>query len=540
MHVVFVGADSSGSAPTEEFFTVSTTNNADDAFRANRNGDFIIDVNEMDGGRNGWTLRNDVSGATGGQALSWNGAQSFGNPSNGQLSYTFHVEESGIYYYGLRTLSEKGPKTEHNDAFLRITRPNGNEIVPEDGFKGGKIHEPSFTGESGNYRDGWFKAYQFGGGVDEWAYSNKNVDTVGIPLAYDLVAGQTYIAQIAARSNLYVIDQIQLALIENPPDITKREPTIAVELPANSPLSERGEGGGGGGGNGSPPSISFVPDQMVFENETVDLNIRATDPDGNNTVDLSFELLRPNGLEVNPNTYTFKDNGNGTADFTWITPDRSFDGTYDAFVFADDGDNPTVQRSFEITVKDDASPEDPPVESGDILFRVNAGGGTVQSEDSGPNWTADTIGNNSPFLIDNGSNTVNTPNVPGTAVLPSDAPSEVFESHRWDRPNGTTMEYGFDVPNDGEYLVRLFMRNVWKGADDPGERLFDVKLEGSVPSAFNDIDPVALFGHRVGGVVEASVEVTDGTLNVEFINNVSNPMVNAIEIVALDDSLAIV
>jgi hypothetical protein len=53
-----------------------------------------------------------------------------------------------------------------------------------------------------------------------------------------------------------------------------------------------------------------------------------------------------------------------------------------------------------------------------------------------------------------------------------------------------------------------------------------------VPAAFDDVDPVALFGDRTGGVVEARVRVSDGALDLEFQHERFNPVVSAIEILA--------
>ena len=67
----------------------------------------------------------------------------------------------------------------------------------------------------------------------------------------------------------------------------------------------------------------------------------------------------------------------------------------------------------------------------------------------------------------------------------------------------------FDVPDAGRYQVNLFLREWWTGASDPGDRVFDVAVEGNVPAAFDDIDPAGDFGFRNGGVVSTTVDVTD-------------------------------
>ncbi|MEM7580208.1 MAG: malectin domain-containing carbohydrate-binding protein, partial [Cyanobacteria bacterium P01_A01_bin.80] len=168
------------------------------------------------------------------------------------------------------------------------------------------------------------------------------------------------------------------------------------------------------------------------------------------------------------------------------------------------------------------------------LYRVNAGGGEVAAIDGEIAWSADTKTNNSPFLVDNGSNSSAAFSAvePG-ANVPLNIPGIIFDSERWNQSGGSEMQWAFDVPESGEYEVRLYMGNGFSGTSDPGERIFDVAVEGSVPTDLDDIDLSSQFGHEVGAVISNTVEVTDGTLNLEFIHGVENPLINGIEIVQL-------
>ncbi|MEM1395120.1 MAG: malectin domain-containing carbohydrate-binding protein, partial [Cyanobacteria bacterium P01_H01_bin.150] len=168
------------------------------------------------------------------------------------------------------------------------------------------------------------------------------------------------------------------------------------------------------------------------------------------------------------------------------------------------------------------------------LYRVNAGGSEVAALDGDIAWSADTINNNSPFLSNPGSNnTASFPIVGPGANIPENIPDAIFNTERWDQVGDSEMEWAFDVTQSGLYEVRLYMGNGFSGTDDPGERIFDVAIEGSVPANLDDIDLVSQFGHEVGGVITNTVTVTDGTLNLEFIHGVENPLVNGIEIVQL-------
>lgn len=102
---------------------------------------------------------------------------------------------------------------------------------------------------------------------------------------------------------------------------------------------------------------------------------------------------------------------------------------------------------------------------------------------------------------------------------------------------GMHRSFGYDiaVPEAGTYLVRLHMMEAWMSS--PGMRVFDVRAEGVVPDAFDDIDLFVLGGGKrfQAVVLEATVEVTDGVLDLDFVRSVNNPLVGAIEIHQLTD-----
>jgi len=174
--------------------------------------------------------------------------------------------------------------------------------------------------------------------------------------------------------------------------------------------------------------------------------------------------------------------------------------------------------------------------SSTVLYRVNAGGSEIAAIDGGLAWSADTRGNNSPFLNEAGSNNTAsfTAVEPGVTVPPT-TPGTIFDTERWDSGAAPEMQWAFDVPISGLYEVRLYLGNGYGGTNDPGERIFDVAIEGSVPDNLDDVDLSSQFGHLVGGVISNTVNVNDGILNIEFLHGVENPLVNGIEIVQLGD-----
>ncbi|PSN19110.1 hypothetical protein C7271_09010 [filamentous cyanobacterium CCP5] len=160
-----------------------------------------------------------------------------------------------------------------------------------------------------------------------------------------------------------------------------------------------------------------------------------------------------------------------------------------------------------------------------VLYRVNAGGTTVNAVDGGPNWVAD-----SAFLLNPGSNNTNGfPAVEPGPTVPLSTPGTIFDTERWDAAGGSEMQYGFAVA-PGTYEVRLYMGNGFSGTSAPGQRVFDVAIEGIVPSTLDNVDLTAQFGNLVGGLISNTVAVTDGTLNIEFLHGVENPLINGIEI----------
>ena len=171
-----------------------------------------------------------------------------------------------------------------------------------------------------------------------------------------------------------------------------------------------------------------------------------------------------------------------------------------------------------------------------VLYRVNAGGSEIAANDGDIAWSADTASDNSVFLVDPGSNsTASFPAVGPGATVPDTVPEAIFDTERYDNPSGSEMQWAFDVPEEGLYEVRLYLGNGFDGTDDPGERVFDVAIEGSVPASLEDIDLSNQFGHETGGLISNTVTITDGTLNLEFIHGVENPLVNGIEIVRLEE-----
>lgn len=187
---------------------------------------------------------------------------------------------------------------------------------------------------------------------------------------------------------------------------------------------------------------------------------------------------------------------------------------------ATDGNGLFVEQSFTITVT-----------AASVIYRLNAGGETIAAIDGGLPWSAD---EGSLYLVDSGSG--ETAGFSITEFSPQvdldTTPIEIFMSERWDRGTGLPrIKYEFPVAAAGHYEVRLYMGNGWAGTSSPGQRIFDVDIEGVRYSDLTDLDLVARFGPTTGGVITHAVEVTDGLLEIEYFHgSVNNPLLNGIEI----------
>jgi hypothetical protein len=178
--------------------------------------------------------------------------------------------------------------------------------------------------------------------------------------------------------------------------------------------------------------------------------------------------------------------------------------------------------SVELTVLSDQ------VELGPV-FRVNVGGPLVS--DATLDWSEDTTANPSPYLnADNNTATYSPGAFGGTNN--TGAPDSVFSTERYDFSSAPNMIWTFPV-DSGSYEVNLYFAETYFPLSDPGDRVFDVTVEGIVE--LDDYDVGAQVGYATAIMESIPVVVTDGDIVVEFLHEVENPNVKAIEIVQLAD-----
>ncbi|MBX2855343.1 MAG: cadherin-like domain-containing protein, partial [Rhodobacteraceae bacterium] len=206
-----------------------------------------------------------------------------------------------------------------------------------------------------------------------------------------------------------------------------------------------------------------------------------------------------------------------------------------------------AELSGNVTATATVSDDDPAPGASNPIYRVNSGGELIVATDGGPDWVADTGDAPTVFLTEAGTgNTTTIFNVAPGETVPGNIPADIFLSERSDNNNADALDLTYDFAVEaGTYEVRLYVGNGFIGANSVGARVFDASVEGVVPTEFDDIDPVELFGvaepgtDGTGGVISTTVEVTDGGLTLSFLHgSIENPQINGIEILEVVENTA--
>ena len=170
-----------------------------------------------------------------------------------------------------------------------------------------------------------------------------------------------------------------------------------------------------------------------------------------------------------------------------------------------------------------------------VLYRINAGGPPASAS---PSWSEDSSASPSPY--GNGGATGNAVASWGATVdlshpsVPAGTPMQIFQSERNDLPASPDLTYSLPVPSGTPVEVRLYLAEMYGGAQVVGGRVFDVKVDGAL--VFRDIDVFARVGANKGLVLSAPA-VSDGSVDIRFVAGVENPSVKAIEVVTTGDEV---
>lgn len=157
---------------------------------------------------------------------------------------------------------------------------------------------------------------------------------------------------------------------------------------------------------------------------------------------------------------------------------------------------------------------DPDPLPGEVVFAVNAGGDAYTTA-GGLTYRADTgfTGGNS-FTV-------------GTSIAGTDS-DPLYQSDRFGN-------FTYSVPVvDGEYEVTLLLAEIFW--NESGKRVFDVTIEGE--EVISDLDIYAVAGADTAYDVDRTVNVTDGTLDIEFGTDVNQAKLNALRVAVAADPVA--
>ncbi len=166
-----------------------------------------------------------------------------------------------------------------------------------------------------------------------------------------------------------------------------------------------------------------------------------------------------------------------------------------------------------------------------VLFRINAGGPAISSNDCGPAWLGD---QSDPSSYRNNGSNVAGPYSLGAGVtgnVPAGTPRTIFDTERWSPSDNPAMLWSFPVPAGRHIQVRLYFSNGYDGTSQPGQRVFSVKLDGA--TVLPNYDIVADVGNKIGTMKAFNI-TSDGNVNIDFSHVVENPLINGIEIVDTD------
>ena len=279
-------------------------------------------------------------------------------------------------------------------------------------------------------------------------------------------------------------------------------------------------------GIGSDPAVNQPPtlapinaNLSVIEGQTLTLALSATDPDPGDSLTFSATGL--------PSFANIVSTGNHTANLVF-TPALGQTGPFGPFdITVTDNGSPALadtQANLNLTVS--AQPS-----TGDVLYRVNAGGPATDAQDGGPNWIAD----NPASSFSNASAALSrryTNIVPIDLSHPSvgnAAPLALFQTERWDKNTGQEMQWDFPV-TPGQYQVNLYFAEISNGITNPGQRVFNVNIDNT--NVLSNYDTLAESGAFAAQVKSFNINNTDGNIDIDFARITDNPAIKGIEILA--------
>jgi hypothetical protein len=144
--------------------------------------------------------------------------------------------------------------------------------------------------------------------------------------------------------------------------------------------------------------------------------------------------------------------------------------------------------------------------------RIKAGSSTAFKDSAGNTWQPD-----QGF---DGGDTVERPD----AQIANTKDPGLYQSEHY-----SMSSFSCKVPN-GKYVAKLHFCETYEGITGKGDRVFSVNVQNG-QKMIKDLDVFDKAGGANKAYVETvPVEVTNGVFKIDFISNVENPQINAIEL----------
>jgi hypothetical protein len=260
------------------------------------------------------------------------------------------------------------------------------------------------------------------------------------------------------------------------------------------------------------PVLAPIASQSVTAGQTVSFTASATDAD-QPVQTLTYSLGNaPQGTAIDP----------ATGAFSWLT---AATGTFTFSVRVTDNGLPALSDEEQVSVTVNANQ---PVLS---TLRINAGG-TAQTV-NGTTWSGCQTGACNGYVT--GGYQFSLSPMPVVTGVPANMNQALYQT-RWTGGQWGTgpvaigaVAFKYTIPvTNGNYTVRLHFAELNKSA--AGQRVFDVSIEGV--KRLDRFDVFAAAGGANKAIVREFVTaVSDGNLTIDFIRQVDNAFVNAIEII---------
>jgi hypothetical protein len=143
-------------------------------------------------------------------------------------------------------------------------------------------------------------------------------------------------------------------------------------------------------------------------------------------------------------------------------------------------------------------------------IRIKAGASEPFKDSNGNVWQADTGFE--------GGDTVERPD----AQITNTKDPGLYRSEHY-----SMSSFSCKIPN-GKYIAKLHFCETFDGITGKGDRVFSFNVQGKMFKDFDVFDKAG--GANKAYIETVPVEVTNGTFKIDFISNVENPQINAIEI----------